>query len=173
MVYRRTKQTKMGKQFLKNGEVVLVNGGYLSTTDGKPVFNQEFVNAQKHAEYVITFAELAKGKDFVGKKASSLSELEAEVRKALTAKQKTFVSKPTPVEKTLTRQLADEALAFMTFEENSGKVDKINNFLQAFTALDEFQEFGLFFEDGIVKLNKLYTMAEVTTAVTEVIDLLK
>ena len=29
------------------------------------------------------------------------------------------------------------------------------------------------FEDGIVKLNKLYTMAEVTTAVTEVIDLLK
>jgi len=163
----------MGKQFLKNGEVELVNGGYLSNKEGKPVFNQEFVNAQKHAEYVVTFAELAKGKDFVGKKADCLSQLEAEVRKALTAKQKTFVSKPTPVEKTLTKQLAQEALAFMTFEENSGKVDKINSFLQSFVVLDEYETYGLFFEENIVKLNKIYTMVEVTAAVTEVIDLLK
>lgn len=163
----------MNKQFLKATEVQLVNGGYLSNKEGKPVFNADFVNAQKHAEYVITFAEVAKTKDFKGKKADSLADLESEVNQMLRAKQKTFVAKPTTVEKTLTNQLAQEAMAFMSFQENSGKVDKINTFLQQFTVIDEFETFGLFFEEDIVKLNKIYTMEEVVTAVTEVIDLLK
>jgi len=163
----------MNKQFLKATEVQLVNGGYLSNKEGKPVFNQDFVNAQRHAEYVVTFAQLARTKDFKGKKADSLADLESEVNQMLKAKQKTFVAKPTAVEKTLTHQLAQEALAFMTFEENSGKVDKINTFLQQFAVLDEFETFGLFFGEDIVKLNKIYTMEEVVASVTEVIDLLK
>lgn len=165
----------MGKQFLKNGQVTLVNGGYLVKTDenNTPVFNAEFVKAQQHAEYIVTFAQLAKGKDFVGKKADSLIDLEREVGEALAAKKKVFVTKPTAVEKTLTNQLAQEALAFINFEQNSSKVDKVNNFLQQFTVLSEFEELGLFFTEDIVKLNRLYTMEEVVTAVTEVIDLLK
>tara|TARA_R110000868_G_scaffold179968_2_gene420417 strand:+ start:132 stop:626 length:495 start_codon:yes stop_codon:yes gene_type:complete len=164
----------MGKQFLKNGQVELVNGGYLSTKEGgNPVSNAEYVKAQQHAEYVVTFATLAKGKDFVGKRADSLVDLQNEVSKALAAKKKVFVAKPTAIEKTLTKQLQDEAMAFMNFEENSSKVDKVNNFLQQFAVLDEFEIFGLFFESDIVKLNKLYTMSEVVTAVQEVIDLLK
>ncbi len=163
----------MGKQFLKSADIQLLNGGYLSNKEGQPVNNEQFVKAQKHAEYVVTFATLAKGKDFTGKKADSLSDLEAEVKALLATKQKTFVSKPTEVKKPLTAQLAEEAMAFMTFQENSGKVDKINSFLQQFEVLDEFFEFGLFFESDIVKLNKIYTMKEVVDAVTEVIDLLK
>lgn len=163
----------MGKQFLKNGQVELQNGGYLSTKDGNPVSNAEYVKAQQHAEYVVTFATLAKGKDFVGKRADSLVDLQNEVSKALAAKKKVFVAKPTAIEKTLTKQLQNEAMAFMNFEENSSKVDKVNNFLQQFAVLDEFEIFGLFFESDIVKLNKLYTMAEVVTSVQEVIDLLK
>lgn len=163
----------MAKQFLKNGQVKLVNGGYLSNDTDTPVFNAEFVKAQQHAEYIVTFAELAKGKDFVGKKADSLVDLEKEVANALTAKKKVFVAKPTAIEKTLTKQLAAEAMAFMNFEETSSKVDKVNNFLQQFAVLDEFETYGLFFTEDIVKLNKLYTMSEVVTAVQEVIDLLK
>lgn len=163
----------MGKQFLKNGQVVLMNGGYVSNEEGKPVFNQDFVNAQKHAEYVVTFAGLAKGKNFKGVKADSLSDLETEVRKSIAAKQKVFVTKPVEVTRTLTEQLKVEAMSFMDFQENSSKIDKINNFLQAFTVLDEFETYGLFFEENIVKLNKLYTMKEVTDSVTEVIDLLE
>ena len=99
--------------------------------------------------------------------------LEAEVKALLATKQKTFVSKPTEVKKPLTAQLAEEAMAFMTFQENSGKVDKINSFLQQFEVISEFEEFGLFFESDIVKLNKIYTMKEIVDAVTETIDLLK
>jgi len=73
----------------------------------------------------------------------------------------------------LTKKLADEAMAFMTFQENSTKVDKVNSFLQQFSVLAEFEEFGLFFSEDIVKLNRIYTMDEVIEAVTEVIDLLK
>ena len=36
----------------------------------------------------------------------------------------------------------------------------------------EFEEFGLFFEEEIVKLNKLYTMEDVTNAILATIDLL-
>lgn len=165
----------MGKQFLKNGQVTLVNGGYLTKTDenNTPVFNADYVIAQQHAEYIVTFAQLAKGKDFVGKKADTLADLEKEVTAALQTKKKVFVAKPTAIEKSLTNQLAQEALAFMNFEKDSNKVDKVNNFLQQFTVLSEFEEFGLFFEEGIVKLNKLYTMEEVVSSVQEVIDLLK
>lgn len=163
----------MNKQFLKAGQVSLVNGGYLVATDGqKPVSNTAFEVAQRHAEYVVTFAKLAKGKNFVGKKADSLQDLENEVRTALAAKKRTFVEKPTLVAGTLTTQLKEEALSFMNFQENLNKAEKINEFLQQFEVIAEFQEFGLFFDENIVKLNKIYTMEEIVESVTSVIDLL-
>lgn len=164
----------MAKQFLKAGQVSLVNGGYLVITEGeKPVSNQTFIQAQHRAEYVCTFAQLAKGKDFKGKKADSLTDLENEVRVSLAAKQRTFVTKPTLVEQSLTAKLKEEALSFMNFQENSSKADSVNTFLQEFTVLAEFSEFGLFFDEDIVKLNKIYTIEEIIEAVTSVIDLLK
>lgn len=164
----------MTKQFLKAGQISLVNGGYVVTTDGeKPVSNKAFIQAQTRAEYVCTFAQLAKGKDFKGKRPDSLTDLENEVRANLATKKKLFVSKPEVVEQSLTAQLKEEALSFINFQENSSKADSINAFLQEFTVLAEFDEFGLFFEEDIVKLNKLYTIEEVVEAVTSVIDLLK
>ena len=61
----------------------------------------------------------------------------------------------------------------MTFKENSLKTDKVNGFLQEFNLLQEAEEFGLFFEDGIVKLEAIYTVDQITVAVKETIDLLK
>lgn len=161
------------KKFLKKSEVKLVNGGYLSTLEESPVTNDAFVKAQQHAEYIITFAKLAKEKDFIGKKADSLSELSKQVREELAKKDVKYVETPKKVVKKLTNQLADEAMAFMNFEKETSKAEKINLFLQQFNVLHEFEEFGLFFEDGIVKLNKIYTMLEIIEAVKETINLLK
>ena len=159
--------------FLKNKELQLINGGYLSDKAGNPVSNADFITAQKHAEYIITFANLAKGKDFKGKQADTLSSLKAEVQKYLNDQRPTtFIEKPKEVKRPVSESLAKEALAFIDFQETSSKVDKINNFLQQFTILKEFSEFGLFFEQGIIKLNKIYTIEEVTIAVESVIELL-
>jgi hypothetical protein len=160
------------KTFLKSEGVQLVNGGYLSTMEGVPVSHEGFVKAQKHAEYILTFAELAKGKSFVAKEADSLDALKREVNKKLAAKKTMFVKSPKAPVKKLTQELADEAMSFMNFKKDSSKVDKINDFLQQFVVLAEFEEFGLFFDEDIVKLNRIYTMSEITKAVKAVIELL-
>ena len=69
--------------FLKKGELKLQDGGYLVSKEGKPVANAAFEKAQKRAEYIVTLAGLAKGKDFKGKKADSFSELAALAHKQL------------------------------------------------------------------------------------------
>jgi len=162
----------MAKQFLKSTDLQLLNGGYLSNKTGNPVSNQEFLSAQKHAEYVVTFANLAKGKDFKGKKADSIEDLKKELNDLLFSKNVTeFVKKPTSVERPITAQLKEEAMSFLNFHTETEKVDKINKFLQQFNVLKEFEDFGLFFDDEIVKLNKIYTLQEVVDAVTQTIDL--
>lgn len=163
----------MGKTFVKNGELSLVNGGYLVTGKAQtPVCNDKFVALQIHAEWVVTFAEKAKGKDFVGKKPDSIEDVRAEVRQALSRSDVKYVSSPKEVKGDLTAKLQAEAMAFISFKNASLKTDKINGFLQQFNELNEFETFGLFFTEDIVKLNKIYTMQEVIAAVTEVIDVL-
>lgn len=163
----------MSKQFLKKDGIQLLNGGYLSNKEGNPVSNAEFVQAQQHAEFIVVFAAKAKGKDFKGKKADSLEDLRKEVQNLLSAtKAVSFVDKPAAVKRPTTDKIAAEAMDFIKFQESSSKVDKVNNFLQQFKILKEFEDFGLFFEEDIVKLNKIYTMKEVIDAVTETIDLL-
>ena len=160
------------KQFLKTGEVGLKNGGYLTSKDGNPVNNWEFTDAQRHAEYIMTFAELAKGKDFKGKKADSIEDLRAAVEKALTAKDVVYVDKPTEVTRPVTDSLAKEALAFMDYGTEMSKVEKVNKFMQQFNVLNDFEQYGLFFDQEIVKLNKIYTIQEIKDAVMNTINLL-
>lgn len=161
------------RKFVKTGEVQLLNGGYLSDKDGNPINNFEFVKAQKRAEYVITFAKHAKSKDFVGKQADSLKQCKKEVQKELDELNKVeFIKTPEKVEAELTDKLIQEAISFISWQEKSTKVEKLNAFLEEFIILKDFQDYGLFFEDGIVKLNKIYTLDDVVKAAEETIDLL-
>lgn len=161
------------KEFLKKGEVQLINGGYLSNKEGKPVNNYEFVDAQLHAEYIITFAEMAKGKDFKGKKADTVQDLREEVQAALSKKNPvTYVPKPTEVVRPVTDSLAKEALAFMDYADSMSKAEKINQFMQQFNILNDFEQFGLFFDQDIVKLNNIYTVEQIKEAVISTINLL-
>lgn len=161
----------MSKQFVKKEELKLINGGYLSVGD-KPVFHADFVTAQKSAEYVVAFAKHAKGKSFVDKKADSLEDIKKAVKEELATKSHKYVAAPDKPKQKLTDELAAEAKAFMTFKENTTKSEKINSFLAQFNVIHEFEEFGLFFSEDIVKLNKIYTMKEIIEAVTATIDLL-
>lgn len=161
------------KKFLKKGSLQLINGGYLSDKDGNPVSNIDFVNAQLSAEYVMTFAQLAKGKDFKGKVADTVQDLRKEVSEFLSKKNPIiYVDKPTAIERPITDSLAKEALAFMDYHESMSKVEKVNQFMQRFNVLNDFENFGLFFDDEIIKLNNIYTVQEIKDAVLATIDLL-
>ena len=74
----------MSKIFVKKGELTLVNGGYCVAGEKQtPVYNLDFIATQRHAEWVVTFAEKAKGKDFIGKVPDTIASVKDEVRKAL------------------------------------------------------------------------------------------
>jgi hypothetical protein len=164
----------MSKQFVKKDGLKLINGGYLVAKDDTPVFNEQFVRIQLRAEYVVKFAELAKGKNFTATKVDTLQDLEKEVREALNKiKPIVFVNVSAVGEMPITKALKDEALSFINFQEDTTKAEKINSFLQEFVILQEFEEFGLFFEENVVKLNKIYTMKDVIDAVTSVVDIIK
>lgn len=160
------------KKFLKVEDLQLINGGYLSDKENSPITNSAFVAAQKRAEYVVCFAKHAKNKTFVGKKTDDLAKMIKKVNAELACTTTKYVNAPKKVEKKLSNKLADEALAFMKFEENTTKVEKMNSFLQEFNVIHEFEEFGLFFEDGIVKLSRIYTMKELVNSVEQTIDIL-
>ena len=164
----------MSKIFVKKSELVLVNGGYVVTGEKQtPVYNENFIAVQKHAEWVVTFAEKAKGKDFVGKVADSIEDVKAEVRKALSKSDVKYVEAPKEVVRKLTDELQKEALNFCKYNSEVSKTDKINKFLQQFNIIQEFEEFGLYFEENICKLNKIYTIEEIVKAVKEVIDVIE
>ena len=161
------------KNFVKNGELELVNGGYLVNKESNPITNEAFVNAQTQAEYIVTFAQIAEGKDLKGKKADSLHDIKKEVDEFLNKnKPVKFIENIESIERPLTDKLTKEALDFINYKDKSSEIDKVNAFMQQFVILKEFEEFGLFFEEGVVKLNKIYTVEEITTAVKKVINLL-
>ena len=163
----------MSKIFVKKNDLNLINGGYVITGKNEtPVYNEQFITVQKHAEWVVTFAEKAKGKDFVGKAPDSIESVKEEVRKALSSKGVEYIKAPKKVKQDLTEKLQEEALAFIKYQGESSKTEKINKFLQQFNIIQEFEEFGLYFEEDICKLNKIYTIEEIVAAVTAVIDII-
>jgi len=163
----------MKKVFLKSSELSLKNGGYLTGKEGTPVNNVDFYNAQKHAEFVVKFAKAAKGKNFEGVKPDCIDAVREEVLADINKKKVTeFVATPKEVKRPTTDKLQKEALDFISFQTKKEDVDKTNEFLAQFEIIHEFENFGLFFEEDIVKLNRIYTMEEITEAVSSCIDLL-
>jgi hypothetical protein len=163
----------MTKQFLKANEVSLQNGGYLTGKNDIPVSNVGFVQAQERAHYVITFAKLAKGKNFKSVQADSLEDLKREVMDSINSnKAIEFVTKPELITRTVTDTLAQEAMSFMNYQKDLSKVEQVNAYLQQFKILQEFEEYGLFFDQEIVKLSNIYTLKEIIEAVNQTIDLI-
>lgn len=162
------------KTFLKKEEVELVNGGYLSSKETKkPIFHKGFVEAQEHANYIVTLAAELKGKNLKGTEPVNISEIKRKVSEKLSkSKAINFIEKPKEIERKTTDSLREEALKFVKYQEDVSKSEKVNQFLQKFKDIHEYELNGLFFSNKIVKLDKIYTISEIKTAVNSVIDLL-
>lgn len=162
----------MNRIFVKEEELALVNGGYLVAGKKEiPVSNEKFIVAQKRAEWLILFAEKCKGKDFTGRQPDTINEVTAEVNKILEGDNVDYLKAPKKVKTELTSKLQEEALAFITHNEEVSKINKVNNYLQEFNIIYEFEEFGLYFKEDICKLNRIYTIAEIVKAAEAVINL--
>jgi len=155
----------MTKQFIKKGELSLINGGYLVNKSETPVYNLDFVGVQKSAEILCKIAQEAKNKDFVGKSPDNIEDIRAKIIKECTEEKsiKVFDSPKEPVGK-LSDSLAKEALSFINFHKDTTKINYLNDSIQEFKIIHEFEEFGLFFEENICKLNKIYTIADIKEA---------
>lgn len=159
----------MSNIFVKNGELKLVNGGYLVVNDEKntPVFHQEYVALQQEAHYLVNLASKVKDVDFKGKKATTFAEVVDGVRKEMATKARSYVSTPTETAQPLTNQLKDEALAWLNYQTQGTKAEKVNKIMQKFNVIAEFEEFGLYFStDKIVKLDAVYSLEQIVEAVS-------
>ncbi len=155
----------MSKVFLKQEGIQLVNGGYLSDSEENPVNNEQFVAAQRRAHRLVSIAAKMEGKTFEAQEVTNIDSLISEVDAELGAvATEEFVKVPVVKKGEVTADLAKEALAFIEGEDKVDLANKINARMQEFKVLNEFETFGLFFEKGVVKLDKIYTVKEVVDA---------
>lgn len=154
-------------QFIKANEIQLLNGGYVSDLSGKPIYNPDFIYEQRKAKYLHLLSEKVKGKNFESVPVESFEELVREVKDDI-KKSKLVNYVPTPAEpkRKIHDALTQESLSWLKFQEEKRDNEKINSFLQHFNAIYEFEKFGLFFEERIVKLEKIYTIKEIKEFVT-------
>ena len=137
-------------EFLKLSELSLNSANYLIGKSGKPVNHLAFVEQQAKAHYVVSLAAATKGKVFKCGKLDDLDAIKAEVKAAI----------------------GNIALNFAKFEDEKGKVEQINLFMQEFNAISDVESVGDYFSEGVVKVAKLYTIDEILKAVKANIEIL-
>ena len=153
-------------KFLKNNELELKNGGYLTSKDGDAVTHPEFVKLQQEANYLVNLANTVRATDFEVKEAITFDQVVKQVTERLNNEKRTYVSTPTPEKTPTLDKLQKEALAWLGNKEGEAKTEKLNRILQKFNTIAEYEDFGLFFSQGIVKLKELYSLEQIVEAVT-------
>jgi hypothetical protein len=159
--------------FVKATELKLTNGGYL-TVDGKPVFNYEFVNVQERIAELALYIEVAEGETLKDTKATlDYGKLLDKVEALKVAKKTTtFVEAVKLPKQTLQTKLHKEAMEFMSAATENDKITALNSSLQEFQIIKDFEEFGLYFDESIVKLEKIYTLEETIEIVKKSMEIL-
>ena len=154
-------------KFLKNNELAVVNGGYLVAKGTEsPVFHQEFVDLQKEAHYLISLADTVRATNFEVKEAITFDQVVKQVTVKLNDEKRVYVDAAKPVATPTLDKLQKEALAWLGNKADEGKTEKLNRILQKFNVIAEYEEFGLYFGEGIVKLQALYSLEDIVKAVT-------
>ena len=153
-------------KFLTKAELELKNGGYLTSKDGDAVNHPEFVKLQQEAHYLVNLANTVRATNFEVKEPITFEQVVAKVTEQLNDEKRVYVKEPKEVKQDLTDKLAKEALAWVGFQTSKTKTEKLNRILQKYNVIAEFEEFGLFFSQGIVKLKELYTLDQIIEAVT-------
>lgn len=159
-------------EFLKSNEINLNPAGYLvSTATNKPVIHKEFVEQQKRAEYVVKLADAIKNKNFKVQQVDNLDAIKEQVRKSIEENNvKNYISAPEKPISQVNEELVKFALDYASYGEKKNESTKINAFMQTFNSISSVEEVGDYFIEGLVKLNKIYTIGEILTAVQINID---
>ena len=154
-------------EFLTSKDLSLNAANYLiSSSSKKPVAHLEFVKQQQAAEYLVKLAEAIKDKTFTESKVDNLAAIKAEVLRSI--KEATVVQYATaPAEPTnaLLDELVKYAEDFDSYHDTKVSVSKINEFMNQFNKINDVEQVGDYFFEGLVKLNKIYTIEEILAAV--------
>ena len=168
------------KIFVKQPNLQLVNGGYLVVVTGKekeevPVCNERFIEAQLEAKWIISMTDVASKEDFTKcdgpTKKELVDKIINETAKLITGKKTEYLKLPDQNITPITIALRHEALNFIENKKEIELVDEINNFMQQFNIIKEFEEFGLYFDEGICKLDKIYTIEDIVNAFKQLKDI--
>lgn len=159
-------------EFLKLSELSLNSANYLIGKSGKPVNHLAFVEQQAKAHYVVSLAAATKGKVFKCGKLDDLDAIKAEVKAAIGNTTRSYVEAPKKPTSKVNDEMVEFALNFAKFEDEKGKVEQINLFMQEFNAISDVESVGDYFSEGVVKVAKLYTIDEILKAVKANIEIL-
>lgn len=153
-------------EFLKSSELTLNSANYLvSAKSEKPVTHSEFVAQQKKAEYVVKLADAIKDKNFESVKVDDLQAIVAKVQAEINASNvKSYVTAPVKPVSAANDELVQFALDFAAYGDEKAKTDKINEFMQGFNSISDVETVGEYFSEGLSKLSKIYTIAEILAA---------
>jgi hypothetical protein len=164
----------MSQEFLVIEQLELNKAGYLiSNVSSKPVTHDVFVAQQKAAEYTVKLAAAIEGKTFKASEVDSLEAIKAEVKASINSTSvKSYVAAPAKPKSEVKEELLKFALDYTSFEEDTAKTAKINEMMNKFNKINDVQELGEYFTEGLVKLNKIYTIAEILKAVTALVPVL-
>jgi hypothetical protein len=155
--------------FIKKDNIEIINGGYVVQKETQaPIYHKDFIDRQIEAHALVVLSNKVQGADFIGKPPVSFAEIQIEVSREIRNETKrTYVSTPIEPESTIRSTMAKEAMDWLKFDKDKTASEKVNQEMQKFNIIQEFEEFGLYFNtENIVKLNKIYTIEEITKAIT-------
>lgn len=159
-------------QFLKSNQLELNPAGYLvSKVDGKPVNHPLFVMQQRAAEYTVKLAEAIKDKNFKQGNVDNLEAIKQEVLISISnASTRNYVSEPKEPVSKVQDELTKHALDFVKFLEKKEETSKVNSLMNQFNKIDDVENVGDYFEEGLVKLNEIYTIKQILAAIKITVD---
>lgn len=150
-------------QFLS--EVFLEKGYLTNGEDMKPIYNQEFVDAQLEGAQICFVADNLKGKDFSDHETLDVNKhIISALYDYCTVKDYKYTETPKKVKTPVQDSLAKEAMLFHNNFQETTLQNKINKRMQSFNILKDFEENGLYFDEGIVKLERLVTTTDIVEA---------
>ena len=154
-------------EFLTSKELDLNPAGYLvSKSTNKPVKHGMYAAAQDRAHYLVELSKAVQGKSFKVGKVDCLRTIEASVRAKINAAAViNYVPTPTKPVSAVNDELVQFALDFASYETLKSDSEKINTIMNTFNVINAVETTGDYFEEALVKLNKIYSIAEIQSAV--------
>jgi tetrahydrodipicolinate N-succinyltransferase len=153
-------------EFLKSNQLELNPAGYLVSKESKkPVNHEAFVKQQRAAEYTVKLAEAIKDKNFTASTPDNLNAIKAQVLASLNQSSKEYVKTPKEPKNKIFDELTQFALDFDKHHEQVEITEQINKLMNQFNTIDDVEQVGDYFTEGVVKLNKIYTIKEILAAV--------